>query len=44
VVYEERTAPVIDFYKQEGTYQPIKGSGSIDEIFARIAAVMDNII
>ncbi len=43
VVYEDRTAPVIDFYKQEGTYQPIKGSGSIDEIFARIAAVMDNI-
>lgn len=43
VVYEERTAPVIDFYKKEGTYQPIKGSGEIDEIFNRISAALDNI-
>ncbi|WP_010662109.1 adenylate kinase [Marinilabilia salmonicolor] len=43
LVYEERTAPVIDFYKAEGSYQPIKGSGKIDEIFNRIAVALNKI-
>ncbi len=36
-VYEKQTAPVIDFYKSEGIYHPIKGTGEIDAIFSRIA-------
>jgi adenylate kinase len=43
-VYENQTAPVIDFYKQEGTYHPIKGTGEIDAIFSRIAEEIDGIV
>ncbi len=42
-VYEDRTAPVIDFYKNEGTYHPIKGTGEIDDIFNRIAEAIDGV-
>jgi adenylate kinase len=35
-VYHAQTAPVADFYKKEGKLQLIQGSGSIEEIFARI--------
>ncbi|WP_291858475.1 adenylate kinase [Marinilabilia sp.] len=43
-VYEARTAPVIDFYKSEGTYRPIKGTGNIEDIFGRIADALDAIV
>jgi adenylate kinase len=43
-VYEASTAPVIDFYKSEGTYQPIKGTGTIEEIFSRIADALEAIV
>lgn len=42
-VYENQTAPVIDFYKKEGTYHPIKGTGEIDAIFNRIAEAIDGV-
>ncbi|PWD99377.1 adenylate kinase [Marinilabilia rubra] len=42
-VYEERTCPVIEFYKKEGTYAPIRGVGEIDEIFQRISEAIDAI-
>lgn len=35
-VYEEETAPVMDYYKQKDLYTPIDGVGSIEEIFNRI--------
>ena len=35
-VYEENTAPVMEYYKQKGKYTSISGMGSIDEIFERI--------
>jgi adenylate kinase len=41
-VYFEQTAPVIDFYKKEGSYSKIIGVGSIDEIFSRISSIVDN--
>jgi adenylate kinase len=40
-VYECQTAPVIDFYKQEGTYRGIDGQGTVDDIFDRIRAVIE---
>lgn len=40
-VYEERTFPVIDFYKKEGTYTPIRGVGEINDIFKRISDAID---
>lgn len=35
-VYEAQTAPVMDFYKSEGSYHGIRGVGSVSEIFERI--------
>lgn len=32
-VYEQQTAPLIDFYQQRGGIKRINGSGSIDEIY-----------
>ncbi len=35
-VYNQQTAPLRDFYKSEGKYHGVKGSGAIDDIFAAI--------
>ncbi|MDR1747194.1 MAG: adenylate kinase [Tannerella sp.] len=35
-VYHTQTAPLADFYKQEGIHAPIRGVGGIEEIFLRI--------
>lgn len=40
-VYESKTAPVNDFYKNLGKYHAIHGMGEIEEIFARISKVID---
>jgi len=34
---------VIDFYKSEKKYAPIVGTGTVEEIFGRIAAVIDGL-
>jgi adenylate kinase len=41
-VYETKTAPVSDFYKNKDKYAAIHGMGSIDEIFGRISTVLDS--
>ncbi|MBP1676004.1 MAG: adenylate kinase [Bacteroidetes bacterium] len=41
-VYEAKTAPVSDFYKSLGKYASVDGMGTIDEIFGRIASVLDS--
>jgi adenylate kinase len=40
-VYERKTAPVSDFYKKRNKYAAIKGTGTVEKIFARIASVID---
>ena len=40
-VYNEQTAPVIDYYKGEESHVSIKGVGEIDEIFASISSAID---
>ncbi len=35
-VYDEQTAPVIDFYRQHGQLTVVDGVGSLDEVFTRI--------
>jgi adenylate kinase len=35
-VYNEVTAPVIDYYRQRGTLKVVDGEGSMDEVFTRI--------
>ena len=35
-VYDEQTAPVIDFYRQHGQLTVVDGVGELDEVFTRI--------
>ncbi len=39
-VYHEQTAPLIDFYLERGLLTRVDGVGDIDEILARIVAVL----
>jgi adenylate kinase len=40
-VYEIKTAPVSDFYRQLNKYAAVDGVGNIHEIFARIASILN---
>lgn len=42
-VYDERTLPVIDFYKKKRLYKAVQGVGDIEEIFDRACAILDKI-
>ena len=42
-VYEEKTAPLIDYYNRKGLLRTVKGTGTIEEIGARIRAVLDEL-
>lgn len=39
--YNNETAPVIDFYEQDGKLCNVKGTGSVEEIFERICQIID---
>ncbi len=41
-IYQEKTAPVNNFYKALNKYQSINGHGAIEEISERICKVIDN--
>ena len=38
-----QTAPLIDWYKNEGKYQHIHGLGTMDAIFADIVATVEKL-
>lgn len=40
-VYKSQTAPVADYYEEQGKTKRVDGLGSIEEIFDRICAVLD---
>ena len=40
-VYNEQTAPVVDFYRQNGKLACVHGEGSMDEVFNRIVEAMN---
>jgi len=40
-VYNEQTEPLIQYYKNDGALVDIEGTGSIDDIFGRISAVIE---
>ena len=42
-VYHKQTAIVSDYYSGQGKYASVDGVGTMDEVFARIAAVIDNL-
>ena len=39
--YNEKTAPLIDYYKVQGMFYPVDGIGEISEITKRLTAVID---
>jgi adenylate kinase len=39
-VYAEQTEPLISYYTTAGLIRPVEGSGSIDQIFGRVKAVL----
>jgi len=39
-VYEEQTAPLVDYYKKQNKHVAVDGEGSMDEIFRRIEKVL----
>lgn len=40
-VYHSQTAPLIDWYKADGTYHHIKGQGLMEEIFAQVCEAIE---
>ena len=42
-VYHSQTAPLIDWYKNEGLHAHINGLGTMEDIFASIAKTIDNL-
>jgi adenylate kinase len=42
-VYHNQTAPLIDWYKKAGVYEPVNGVGEIDDIFAAISKIIDKL-
>lgn len=42
-VYHNTTSPLRDFYKREGKYRQIHGTGSIDDIFDAITRAIDQL-
>lgn len=43
VEYDNKTKPVLDFYKKKNTLHPIYGVGTIEEIFGKICNVIDEL-
>ena len=42
-VYNAETAPVADFYGNQGKFRKVQGVGSIDDIFGRICETVDTV-
>jgi adenylate kinase len=43
-VYREKTEPIIEYCRERGIYQPVKGMGTIGEIFERLSGYMTKLI
>ena len=43
LLYHSQTAPLIDWYKNEGVYKHIQGLGTMDGIFADICKAIENV-
>lgn len=43
-VYREKTEPIIDYCRNKGIYSPVKGMGTIEDIFGRLSVELKKII
>jgi len=41
--YNEKTAPLTAYYKEQSKYYPVNGIGSIAEITERLSNIIDNL-
>lgn len=41
--YNEKTAPLMNYYKEQGKFHSVNGIGSIEEITARLSEVIENL-
>jgi adenylate kinase len=39
-VYKEKTEPIIEYCRKRGIYEPVKGMGTIEDIFGRLSDIM----
>ena len=39
-VYEQETAPLKEYYRKQGNLKTVQGSGSVEDIFSRVCAVV----
>ncbi|MCB9425582.1 MAG: adenylate kinase [Flavobacteriales bacterium] len=44
VEYNEKTAPLMDYYKKQNKFYPVNGIGTIEEITMRLSLVLDELI
>ncbi len=42
--YNEKTAPLMDYYKSQNKFRAVDGIGSINEITERLSAIIDNLL
>jgi len=42
-VYNNETAPMLDFYKKKNLYQKVDGTGDSEEVFQRIEAILQGV-
>ena len=42
-IYNEKTAPLINYYESQGKYHPIKGIGDIEEIASRLKETVEKL-
>lgn len=42
--YNEKTAPLIDYYKGKGNYYAINGIGAIEDITVRLSTIIDTLV
>ena len=43
-VYKEKTEPIIEYCRERGIYQPVKGMGTIEDIFGRLSGYMTQLV
>ena len=41
--YNEKTAPLMGYYKEQGKFYAVNGIGTIEEITERLSTVIDNL-
>ncbi|MGL4595493.1 MAG: adenylate kinase [Thermoguttaceae bacterium] len=42
VAYNKQTSPLLDYYKKQNLLKSVEGIGTVDEIFGRVAKILDS--